>query len=70
MSIKGFKVGNDTEKYDYASLDNIPEGLVQDPNYQHIDVDSELDAESENPVQNKVIAQALLYIEKKLGEQA
>lgn len=59
MSIKGFRVGNDTEKYDYPSLDNIPEGLVQDPNYQHIDVDAELDDTSENPVQNKVIAKSL-----------
>lgn len=26
MSIKRFKVGNDTEKYDYASLDSILNG--------------------------------------------
>lgn len=37
MSIKGFKVGNDTDKYDYPSLDNIPDGLVQDPNYHRAD---------------------------------
>ena len=53
MSIKGFTVDGETQRYDYNALDNLPS--IPGP----IAVDSELSSASENPVQNKVVKEAL-----------
>lgn len=50
MSIKGFSVGGNVERYDYNSLDNIP---------SEITIDTVLSRSSTNPVQNKVVTGAI-----------
>ena len=50
MSIKGFSVGGNVERYDYNSLDNLP---------SEITIDTALSGSSTNPVQNKVVTGAI-----------
>lgn len=50
MSIKGFSVGGNVERYDYNALDNIP---------SEITIDTALSGSSTNPVQNKVVTGAI-----------
>ena len=50
MSIKGFSVGGNVERYDYNSLDNLPSEITIDP---------ALSGSSTNPVQNKVVTGAI-----------
>lgn len=50
MSIKGFSVGGNVERYDYNALDNIP---------SEITIDTALSDSSTNPVQNKVVTGAI-----------
>ena len=50
MSIKGFSVGGNVERYDYNSLDNLPSGIT---------IDTALSDSSTNPVQNRVVTSAI-----------
>lgn len=50
MSIKGFSVGGNVERYDYNSLDNLP---------SEITIDTALSDSSTNPVQNRVVTSAI-----------
>lgn len=50
MSIKGFSIGGNVERYDYNALDNIP---------SEITIDTALSDSSTNPVQNKVVTGAI-----------
>ena len=50
MSIKGFSVGGNVERYDYNFLDNLP---------SEITIDTALSGSSTNPVQNKVVTGAI-----------
>ena len=50
MSIKGFSVGGNVERYDYNALDNIP---------SEITIDTALSDSSTNPVQNRVVTSAI-----------
>lgn len=50
MSIKGFSVGGNVERYDYNFLDNLP---------SEITIDTALSDSSTNPVQNRVVTSAI-----------
>lgn len=50
MSIKGFSVGGNVERYDYNFLDNRP---------SEITIDTDLSDSSTNPVQNRVVTNAI-----------
>lgn len=50
MSVKGFEINGAVEKYDYNELDNKPDS---------ISVDDALSSNSINPVQNRVVTEAI-----------